>query len=65
MFGYGRNRPCKVDPLNPVEKKYDIATGNAGRDGYSVLSRADRETGARPPVGHRPDWSAGPRYSED
>lgn len=65
MFGYGRNVPCKANALNPDPKSTTSATGDAGRDGYSVLSRADRETGARPPVGSRPDYSAGPRYSED
>lgn len=65
MFGYGRNVPCKADALNPDKKTMTSATGDAGRDGYSVLSRADRETGARPPVGSRPDYSHGPRFFED
>ena len=65
MFGYGRNVPCKVNALNPDKKTTTSATGDAGRDGYSVVSRADRETGVRPTAGSRPDYSHGPRFSED
>lgn len=65
MFGYGRNAPCKAKALNPDPTTNTSASGDAGRDGYTVLSRADRETGARPPVGSQPDYRAGPRFSED
>lgn len=65
MFGYGCGVPRKVKNLRPDDSKMTSATGNAGRDGYTVLSRADREMGTRPSVGSQPDYSAGPRYSED
>ena len=59
MFGNLRNVPEKVRPANPLpanDKR--SATGDAGRDGYTCLSRAERETGVRPPAGGatRVDW---------
>lgn len=41
---------CKVDApaLNPLPENAKTAdTGNAGRDGYTVLSRANRYNGER------------------
>lgn len=64
MFGTNkRNVPVKLDPANPLPpNQMDSATGNAGRDGYTTLSTADRQTGSRPSVGGTPvrehprDW---------
>lgn len=41
----GFNHPTPED-----QRELNAATGDAGRDGYSRLSQADRETGYRPPV---------------
>lgn len=64
MFLYGnrQGRPCRVEPLNPVKRVMDDTTGNAGLDGFTRLSQADRETGHRPSVGSAPEY---PRYHED
>ena len=50
MFGPKPNDPTVMDDPRPVQREYDSNTGNAGLDGYSVLSAADRKTGARPMV---------------
>jgi hypothetical protein len=55
---YFRNRHCgpvKVPAENPDPQVLDNATGDAGVDGYTRLSRADRETGHRPSVGSVPE----------
>ncbi len=62
-----RNEPVEAPPLNPLPENAKTAdTGDAGRDGYSVLSRASRFTGERPTAGGptepRPDF---PRMSEE
>jgi len=64
MFGCGNGRPFKGKPLNPDKTVHDSATGDAGRDGYTRLSRASRETGTRYPLAE-PDYRSGPRFSED
>ena len=59
MFGKLRNVPEAVRPANPLPGNDKAsATGDAGRDGYTCLSRADRDTGVRPPAGGgtRVDW---------
>jgi hypothetical protein len=64
MFGMPkRNVPVRLDPVKPLpENKLRSDCGDAGRDGYSCLSTADRETGIRPSVGGTParehprDW---------
>jgi hypothetical protein len=59
MFGHLRNVPERVRPANPLpQNDMTAATGDAGRDGYTCLSRADRSTGVRPPAGGgtRVDW---------
>jgi len=59
MFGRLRKVPKRVRPSNPLpENDKTSATGDAGRDGYTCLSRADRVTGVRPPAGGgtRVDW---------
>jgi hypothetical protein len=59
-----RNEPMEAKPLNPLpENAMSADTGNAGRDGYTVLSRASRATGERITVGD-PRYEA-PRSSED
>jgi hypothetical protein len=65
FFSYGArpNQPTRVKDPRPVERYQDDTTGNAGLDGFTRLSRADRETGYRPPVGQAtPEW---PRNVED
>lgn len=50
-----RNEPVAVPAANPLpDNAKSSDTGDAGRDGYSVLSRADRNSGVRSPIGgHR------------
>lgn len=52
-FGFQRrNRPVDIPARNPLEPNAMRAdSGDAGRDGYSVLSRANRFDGERPDVG--------------
>jgi hypothetical protein len=60
-----RNQPVNVKPANPLpENPMTSDTGNAGLDGYSVLSRADRYSGQRPSIDGRPDYW-GPRPEEN
>jgi hypothetical protein len=59
MFGHLRNVPERIKQKNLLpDNDKTSATGDAGRDGYACLSRADRETGVRPPAGGgtRVDW---------
>lgn len=59
-----RNEPMEAKALNPLpDNAMQADSGNAGRDGYSVLSRASRATGERITVGD-PRFEA-PRTSED
>lgn len=45
----GRNGLLEAEPVNPLpENAMSNDTGNAGRDGYTVLSRANRYNGQRP-----------------
>lgn len=47
-----RNEPVEVPPVNPLpDNAMSMDTGDAGLDGYSVLSRASRYTGLRPLAG--------------
>lgn len=66
-FGYAkRNEPVQLREANPLPENAKIADcGNAGLDGYSVLSRASRFSGERPTVGRPIDLYEGPRMSED
>lgn len=60
-----RNQPVNLRPVRPLpENRMNSDTGNAGLDGYSVLSRADRYTGQRPSIDGRPDYW-GPRNEEN
>ncbi len=64
MFGIlRRNVPVRLEPVKRLpQNEMCSASGNAGRDGYTALSTADRETGTRPDVGgvpvreHPRDW---------
>lgn len=52
-----RNQPVELSPANPLPpNKMSSCTGDAGQDGYSVLSRADRVSGQRPAVGGYPQY---------
>lgn len=58
--GYGTSYfdkdTCDVPAKNPKpEAPMSLDTGNAGLDGYSVLSRASRRSGVRPAIGGEPD----------
>lgn len=60
-----RNQPIEIEPMNPLEPNAMANdTGNAGCDGYTVLSRASRQTGERPIIGGTPQYE-GPRLAED
>lgn len=61
---YGSCNQPELRPANPLPpNKMSADTGNAGLDGYSVLSRADRETGYRPSIDGRP-VPMGPRMND-
>lgn len=60
-----RNDPINVPAENPKsEPRKVLDVGDAAQDGYSVLSRADREGGRRPFVGGTP-VHRGPRYDQE
>lgn len=60
-----RNQPVDLRPCNPLpENKMTSDTGDAGLDGYTVLSRADRFSGRRPSINGRPVIEA-PRAEEN
>jgi hypothetical protein len=65
VFGNKRNRPIVVPAENPKpEPRKVLDVGDAGQDGYSVLSRAGREGGRRPAIGGHPAQQ-GPRYDQE
>ena len=44
----GPNEPYEAPPVNPLpENRKVLDTGDAGRDGYTVLARASRYGGMR------------------
>jgi hypothetical protein len=49
------------DPPNAMS----MDTGNAGLDGYSTLSRANRFNGERPEIGGEPDYPFPNNTTED
>lgn len=60
-----RNQPVDLKPANPLApNKMSSNTGDAGLDGYSVLSRANRITDERSPVEGTPDYW-GPRQTDE
>ena len=62
-----RNEPVKLKEVNPLPvNAMSNDTGNAGLDGYSVLSRANRHSGQRPLAGTRSDYEPmGPNLEEE
>lgn len=51
-----RNEPVAVRPANPLpDNAKSSDTGNAGRDGYTVLSRANPYTKVRPSISGHPE----------
>jgi hypothetical protein len=61
-----RNRPTAAPARNPLpDNAMSNDTGDAGADGYTVLSRASRYTGERPFVGPENYAPQGPNMSED
>lgn len=65
-IGPHRNQPVEAPALNPLPpNKMTMETGNAGLDGYTVLSRASRFSGERSLVGPSYEDKEGPRFSED
>jgi len=65
-FGHARrNEPVEIRPANPLpDNAMSNDTGNAGADGYSVLSRASRYTGQRPFINGTPVYE-GPNMNEE
>jgi hypothetical protein len=48
------NRPCQGANLRPVERHLEShASGNAGKDGYTVIARRPRVTHMTEPVSPR------------
>ena len=66
-FGYAkRNEPVYAPPVNPLPENATVqGCGDAGKDGYTVLSRASRMSGERPTAGGPEPVYEGPRMSED
>lgn len=62
-----RNEPVRLKARNPLPvNALSNDTGNAGLDGYSVLSRADRDSGQRPLAGTESDYEPiGPNLCEE
>jgi hypothetical protein len=59
------NQPVEAKPVNPLpDNKKTLESGNAGLDGYSVLSRASRYDGSRFIAGTEPEYF-GPNLDED
>jgi hypothetical protein len=54
------NTPLRQTTRRERPRVLDDATGDAGRDGYTRLSRADRESGIRPPVDAVRAWPRRP-----
>lgn len=65
-FGFApRNDPVQLRAANPLPPNaMDNCTGDAGQDGYSRLSRADRMSDQRPDIGGIPDFW-GPRMEDE
>ena len=60
----GRDENAVIPSLNPKSRVMNNDTGNAGLDGYSVLSRASRYSGMRPAIGGEPEFPF-PHLQED
>lgn len=66
-FGFPeRNRVVDAPPVNPLEPNAMKAdTGDAGQDGYTVYSRADRYSGRRPDIGPNYQDFHGPKLEDE
>lgn len=54
-----RNQPVEIEEVNPLgPAKLANNTGDAGRDGYTVLSRANRYNRERPMINGVPQYEA-------
>lgn len=64
-FGYQRrNRLVESPAVNPLPSNaMKLDCGDAGQDGYSVLSRASRHSGQRPDIGGTEEF-LGPRLED-
>lgn len=61
-----RNRIVDVPPVNPLPPNSMRAdTGDAGQDGYTVYSRADRHSGHRPDIGPCTEDYHGPQLEDE
>jgi hypothetical protein len=60
----GRDENAVIPDKNPKSRVMSNDTGNAGADGYSVLSRASRYSGMRPAIGGEAEYPF-PRMQED
>ena len=54
------NAPLKQTIRNERPRVLDVCAGDAGVDGYTRISRADRESGVRPPVDAVRAWPRRP-----
>lgn len=60
-----RNQPVDLEPANPLPpNKHRSDCGDAGLDGYSVLSRANPVTGVRPAIDGVPQYD-GPNMEQE
>lgn len=60
-----RNQPVEVEEVNPLgQAPLSNNCGDAGRDGYTVLSRANRYSGDRPMINGVPQFE-GPKLSKE
>lgn len=65
MFNWRRptpNTPIRVDNPRPESRVHDNVSGDAGRDGFTRISQASRETSHKPTQGGSLEQ---PRYFED
>jgi hypothetical protein len=61
-----RNRTVEIPPVNPLPSNAKRAdTGDAGQDGYTVYSRADRRNGYRPDIGPCTEDYHGPKLEDE
>ncbi len=64
-YHQGRDENANIPAKNPLPANdMNADTGNAGADGYTVFSRANRRTGMRPAIGGEAEYPF-PRMQED
>lgn len=54
------NTPLRQTRRNDERRVRTHESGDAGRDGYTCVSQADRESGLRPAIGSVPAWPRRP-----